>query len=167
MGNIFSETGPISGYFLLVVSSIRSNDRPVMTTCKPVRALLSIQRVRHNEGRQFGMRNKVTNGPLRDCSACGTNLVSVLDSSGKYPRLSRGRPGFDSPSGRQHFYKFICSFIWISARVLFLGVHTTFTYIFLSEHQSKTICQKWDSNPRPQKWTATWTQRLRPLGHPD
>ena len=29
------------------------------------------------------------------------------------------------------------------------------------------ICQKWDSNPRPQKWTATWTQRLRPLGHPD
>ena len=31
----------------------------------------------------------------------------------------------------------------------------------------KNICQKWDSNPRPQKWTATWTQRLRPLGHPD
>ena len=29
------------------------------------------------------------------------------------------------------------------------------------------VCQKWDSNPRPQKWTATWTQRLRPLGHPD
>ena len=28
-------------------------------------------------------------------------------------------------------------------------------------------CQKWDLNPRPQKWTATWTQRLRPLGHPD
>ena len=43
-------------------------------------ALLRIQRVRHNERRQFGMRNKVTNGPLRDCSACGTNLVSVLDS---------------------------------------------------------------------------------------
>ena len=31
----------------------------------------------------------------------------------------------------------------------------------------KVFCQKWDSNPRPQKWTATWTQRLRPLGHPD
>ena len=31
----------------------------------------------------------------------------------------------------------------------------------------KNFCQKWDSNPRPQKWTATWTQRLRPLGHPD
>ena len=31
----------------------------------------------------------------------------------------------------------------------------------------KICCQKWDSNPRPQKWTATWTQRLRPLGHPD
>ena len=31
----------------------------------------------------------------------------------------------------------------------------------------KNVCQKWDSNPRPQKWTATWTQRLRPLGHPD
>ena len=31
----------------------------------------------------------------------------------------------------------------------------------------KNCCQKWDSNPRPQKWTATWTQRLRPLGHPD
>ena len=33
--------------------------------------------------------------------------------------------------------------------------------------KSKSCCQKWDSNPRPQKWTATWTQRLRPLGHPD
>ena len=31
----------------------------------------------------------------------------------------------------------------------------------------ENFCQKWDSNPRPQKWTATWTQRLRPLGHPD
>ena len=31
----------------------------------------------------------------------------------------------------------------------------------------KNYCQKWDSNPRPQKWTATWTHRLRPLGHPD
>ena len=31
----------------------------------------------------------------------------------------------------------------------------------------KDSCQKWDSNPRPHKWTATWTQRLRPLGHPD
>ena len=34
-------------------------------------------------------------------------------------------------------------------------------------YPNKIICQKWDSNPRPQKWTATWTQRLRPLGHPD
>ena len=34
-------------------------------------------------------------------------------------------------------------------------------------NKPKSICQKWDSNPRPQKWTATWTQRLRPLGHPD
>ena len=33
--------------------------------------------------------------------------------------------------------------------------------------RKKKFCQKWDSNPRPQKWTATWTQRLRPLGHPD
>ena len=32
---------------------------------------------------------------------------------------------------------------------------------------AKRFCQKWDSNSRPQKWTATWTQRLRPLGHPD
>ena len=31
----------------------------------------------------------------------------------------------------------------------------------------ENFCQKWDSNPRPQKWTATWTQRLRPLRHPD
>ena len=28
-------------------------------------------------------------------------------------------------------------------------------------------CQKRDSNPRPEDWTATWTQRLGPLGHPD
>ena len=28
-------------------------------------------------------------------------------------------------------------------------------------------CQKWDSNPRRENPTATWTQRLRPLGHPD
>ena len=28
-------------------------------------------------------------------------------------------------------------------------------------------CQKWDSNPRLENQTATWTQRLRPLGHPD
>ena len=28
-------------------------------------------------------------------------------------------------------------------------------------------CQKWDSNPRRKNPTATWTQRLRPLGHPD
>ena len=45
-------------------------------------------------------------------------------------------------------------------------------------HQAQTIrvgrdknkidlCQKWDSNPRPPERTATWTQRLRPLGHPD
>ena len=27
--------------------------------------------------------------------------------------------------------------------------------------------QKWDSNPRKENPTATWTQRLRPLGHPD
>ena len=26
--------------------------------------------------------------------------------------------------------------------------------------------QKWDSNPRREDPTATWTQRLRPLGHP-
>ena len=37
----------------------------------------------------------------------------------------------------------------------------------ISNDENKIICQKWDSNPRPQKWTATWTQRLRPLGHPD
>ena len=24
----------------------------------------------------------------------------------------------------------------------------------------KTRCQKWDSNPRPQMWTAIWTQRF-------
>ena len=29
------------------------------------------------------------------------------------------------------------------------------------------ICKKWDSNPRRKNPTATWTQRLRPLGHPD
>ena len=30
-------------------------------------------------------------------------------------------------------------------------------------------CQKWDSNPRRKKPTATWTQHLRPLmiDHPD
>ena len=28
-------------------------------------------------------------------------------------------------------------------------------------------CQKWDSNPRRENPTATWTQRLRPIGHPD
>ena len=32
---------------------------------------------------------------------------------------------------------------------------------------SKRLCQKWDSNPRLENQTATWTQRLRPLGHPD
>ena len=31
----------------------------------------------------------------------------------------------------------------------------------------KISCQKWDSNPRLENQTATWTQRLRPLGHPD
>ena len=31
----------------------------------------------------------------------------------------------------------------------------------------KKSCQKWDSNPRLENQTATWTQRLRPLGHPD
>ena len=31
----------------------------------------------------------------------------------------------------------------------------------------KSMCQKWDSNPRLEDQTATWTQRLRPLGHPD
>ena len=31
----------------------------------------------------------------------------------------------------------------------------------------KEKCQKWDSNPRRKNPTATWTQRLRPLGHPD
>ena len=30
-----------------------------------------------------------------------------------------------------------------------------------------TNCQKRDSNPRPEIWTATWTQRLWPLGHSD
>ena len=29
------------------------------------------------------------------------------------------------------------------------------------------FCQKWDLNPRPVNRTATWTQRLGPLGHPD
>ena len=28
-------------------------------------------------------------------------------------------------------------------------------------------CQKWGSNPRQENPTATWTQRLRSLGHPD
>ena len=28
-------------------------------------------------------------------------------------------------------------------------------------------CQKLDSNPRRKNPTATWTQRLRPFGHPD
>ena len=37
----------------------------------------------------------------------------------------------------------------------------------MMQKPKKDCCQKWDSNPRPQKWTATWTQRLRPLGHPD
>ena len=32
---------------------------------------------------------------------------------------------------------------------------------------NKIYCQKWDSNPRRENPTATWTQRLRPLGHPD
>ena len=32
---------------------------------------------------------------------------------------------------------------------------------------AENICQKWDSNPRLENQTATWTQRLRPLGHPD
>ncbi len=35
------------------------------------------------------------------------------------------------------------------------------------QEKLEKVCQKRDSNPRPQKWTATWTQRLRPLGHPD
>ena len=26
---------------------------------------------------------------------------------------------------------------------------------FLLQYWTKIICQKWDSNPRPQKWTAT------------
>ena len=33
--------------------------------------------------------------------------------------------------------------------------------------KKKNLCQKWDSNPRLVNQTATWTQRLRPLGHPD
>ena len=32
--------------------------------------------------------------------------------------------------------------------------------------KKEVSCQEWDSNPRLQEKTATWTQRLRPLGHP-
>ena len=31
----------------------------------------------------------------------------------------------------------------------------------------KMYCQKWNSNPSPQKWTANWMQRLIPLCHRD
>ena len=37
----------------------------------------------------------------------------------------------------------------------------------LLHFKKKCTCQKWDSNPRLENQTATWTQRLRPLGHPD
>ena len=32
---------------------------------------------------------------------------------------------------------------------------------------NKSHCQKWDSNPRPEDRTATWTERLGQLGYPD
>ena len=38
--------------------------------------------------------------------------------------------------------------------------------IFHNKSVQKLIWQKWDSNPRRENPTATWTQRLRPLGHP-
>ena len=27
--------------------------------------------------------------------------------------------------------------------------------VYLIAHETKSSCQKWDSNPHPQKWTAT------------
>ena len=57
--------------------------------------------------------------------------------------------------------------------LLFVGNFFPIVQIIYAEKKKfvrsrkKKVCQKWDSNPRPQKWTATWTQRLRPLGHPD
>ena len=46
-------------------------------------------------------------------------------------------------------------------------VYLKFVIAFIMKNKQKRFCQKWDSNPCPQMWTATWTQRLRPLGHPD
>ena len=64
-----------------------------------------------------------------------------------------------------HPAKKICFLFKLSKPLRLICPHFTVkwdTLIYL-----KCYCQKWDSNPRPQKWTATWTQRLRPLGHPD
>lgn len=45
---------------------------------------------------------------------------------------------------------------------------TLLNYNNISDDTEKNVkCQKWDSNPRSQLWTASWTQLLRPLGHPD
>ena len=59
-----------------------------------------------------------------------------------------------------------------TAPLCYLQQASTGRWCWASDYQmmqkpKKDCCQKWDSNPRPQKWTATWTQRLRPLGHPD
>ena len=51
--------------------------------------------------------------------------------------------------------------------LIFYWLKTQLWWCEIDKGDYEKVCQKWDSNPRPQKWTATWTQRLRPLGHPD
>ena len=46
-------------------------------------------------------------------------------------------------------------------------LHTIRTIGSVVSARGKNSCQEWDLNPRPEDRTATWTQRLGPLGHPD
>ncbi len=103
---------------------------------------------------------------------------------------SRNLPGGENPAvlkiGR-HYYQvilsfspglsakkceFLCKSYWIGKletkmNYYFLASYFPFLWHWPQRKKNNSLCQKWDSNPRPQKWTATWTQRLRPLGHPD
>ena len=84
-------------------------------------------------------------------------MVSTQDSESCDPSSNLGRTWCTLFVFFSKFYRHVTCF---SARTFWMRIRCWKKII------QKDICQKWDSNPRPQKWTATWTQRLRPLGHP-
>ena len=64
---------------------------------------------------------------------------------------------------QQLVYCFSTIRIWRSAQPGFLQIFNILGCSFFK----RDVCQEWDSNPRREDPTATWTQRLRLLGHPD